>query len=111
MMGQRKAERPGKGWGAEGICLHKIFGTASKMQASWERGLRGSQITVKMSTGVSVQQDRAVSSAGTVGWDGTLPSQPHPSFTESPFIGTSWAGLGARNLGPDFSSAITKWTS
>lgn len=60
----------------------------------------------------SVEPDRAVpSSVGTVGWDGAPPSQSYPSFTGSPFIGTSWSGLGARNLGPDFSSAITKWTS
>lgn len=50
-MGQGKAERAGKGVGAEGMRLHKIFGTASKLQASWERGLRGPQTTVKMSTG------------------------------------------------------------
>lgn len=50
-VGQRKAERAGQGGGAERIPLHKIFGTASKTQASWERGLRGFQTTLKMNTG------------------------------------------------------------
>lgn len=59
--------------------LHRIFGTASKLQASWERGLRGSQTAVKMNTGGNTEQDGAVSSsAGTAGWDGAPPSQPHP---------------------------------
>lgn len=64
-----------------------------------------------MNPGGGIEQDRAVSSTGTVGWDGALPSQLDPSFTGSPFTGTSWSGLGARNLGPDFSSAITKRTT
>lgn len=35
-------EGAGEGDGAEEICLHKIFGTAGKMQTSWETGLCGS---------------------------------------------------------------------
>lgn len=37
-----EGHREGAGEGAEEICLHKIFGTAGKMQSSRERGFCGS---------------------------------------------------------------------
>lgn len=55
--GSEESREGWEGLGAEGICLHEIFGTASKTQASWESGLRGSQTTVKLSPGEV--QDRA----------------------------------------------------
>lgn len=102
------SEESREGWegvGAERICLHKIFGTASKMQASWERGLRGSQTTVKLSPGEV--QDRAGVSPLRQGWSSALPNSP--LFYRKPVhrYKSVWAG----NPCPDFNSAITKWTS
>lgn len=87
----------------KGSVCAKSLALQVSCKASWEKGASWFTNHRKNEPGVggSIEQDRAISSAGTVGWDGALPSQLHPSFTGSLLTGTSWSGLGARNLGPD----------
>lgn len=102
-----EAHREGPGEGAEEICLHEIFGTAGKdahisgKGVLWflKHGLKKKRcVCVREISGGDVEQDRAASSAGSLGGGGVLLSPPRPCFKGSLFIGTSCSGPGVRNL-------------
>lgn len=77
----------------EELRLHRIFGTAGRTQASWERELHGFQTTAKMSHG-GERFLGYVERRTSVGWNGVLPSQPPFLFHRKPVhrYKLLWAG-------------------